>query len=121
MVAALRHHIHSLHRNLLALLDSSSGVLLVGMHGGVIYNKVNEPIPRGYDVVTEFKTGNWLIRRGEAESYRSRPSIPKDSCIEVPKTVNFQGMTYKVDEIEKNAFADHAVLKWLVFPDTQFM
>ena len=44
----------------------------------------------------------------------------KDSCIEVPKTVTYQGMTYKVDEIEKNAFARHAVLKWLVFPDTRF-
>ena len=84
-----------------------------------IYNKVNQP-ERIYDVVTQFRAGNFLCTSWGGGVVSVKAINQKDSCIEVPKTVTYQGMTYKVDEIEKNAFARHAVLKWLVFPDTRF-
>lgn len=107
-VAALRHHILFLHRSLLA----------VGIAGGAIYNKVNQP-ETIYDVVSQFKVGNFLCTSWGGGVVSVKAINQKDSCIEVPKTVTYQGMTYKVDEIEKEAFAHHQVLKRLVFPDTR--
>ena len=117
-VAALRRHILLLHHSLLALWIVLS-LLLVGAVGGAIYNKVNQP-ERIYDVVNQFRAGNFLCTSWGGGVVSVRAINQKDSCIEVPKTVTYQGMTYKVDEIEKNAFARHAVLKWLVFPDIRF-
>ena len=117
-VAALRRHILMLHHSLLALWIVLS-LLLVGAVGGAIYNKVNQP-ERIYDVVNQFRAGNFLCTSWGGGVVSVKAINQKDSCIEVPKTVTYQGMTYKVDEIEKNAFARHAVLKWLVFPDTRF-
>ena len=117
-VAALRHHILFLHRSLMAFWIVL-GLLLVGIAGGAIYNKVNQP-DTIYDVVSQFKVGNFLCTSWGGGVVSVKAINQKDSCIEVPKTVTYQGMTYKVDEIEKNAFARHAVLKWLVFPDTRF-
>ena len=117
-MTAMRQHIHSLHRNLLAFWISS-GILAACTTGVVIYNKVNEP-PRGYDVVAEFKVGNLAYKSWGGGVVSVRAANSKDSCIEVPKTVNFQGMTYKIDEIEKKAFANQPDLRKLVFPDTKF-
>lgn len=117
-MTAMRQHIHSLHRNLLAFWISS-GILAACTTGVVIYNKVNEP-PRGYDVVAEFKVGNLAYKSWGGGVVSVKAANSKDSCIEVPKTVNFQGMTYKIDEIEKKAFADQPDLRKLVFPDTKF-
>lgn len=116
-VAALRNHILFLHRSLLALWIVL-GVLLVGIAGGAIYNKVNQP-ETIYDVVSQFKVGNFLCTSWGGGVVSVKAINQKDSCIEVPKTVTYQGMTYKVDEIEKEAFAHHQVLKRLVFPDTR--
>ena len=117
-MTAMRQHIRSLHNNLLAFWISS-GILAACTTGVVIYNKVNEP-PRGYDVVAEFKVGNLAYKSWGGGVVSVRAANSKDSCIEVPKTVNFQGMTYKIDEIEKKAFADQPDLRKLVFPDTKF-
>lgn len=117
-MTAMRQHIHSLHRNLLAFWIAS-GMFVAGTSGVLIYNKVNEP-PRGYDVVAEFKVGNLSYKSWGGGVVSVRAANSKDSCIEVPKTVNFQGMTYKIDEIEKKAFADQPDLRKLVFPDTKF-
>lgn len=117
-VAALRRHILMLHHSLLALWIVLS-LLLVGAVGGAIYNKVNQP-EHIYDVVTQFRAGNFLCTSWGGGVVSVKAINQKDSCIEVPKTVTYQGMTYKVDEIEKNAFARHAVLKWLVFPNARF-
>ena len=116
-VAAMRHHILMLHRSLLALWTMLI-LLVVGSIGSAIYNKVNQP-DTIYDVVTQFKAGNFLCTSWGGGVVSVKAINQQDSCIEVPRTVNYQGITYKVDEIEKNAFARHAVLKWLVFPDTQ--
>ena len=72
------------------------------------------------DVVAEFKIGNLAYKSWGGGVVSVRAANSKDSCIEVPKTVNFQGMTYKIDEIEKKAFADQPNLRKLVFPDTKF-
>lgn len=117
-MTAMRQHIHSLHRNLLAFWIAS-GMLAVSTAGVLIYNKVNKP-PRGYDVVAEFMVGNLAYKSWGGGVVSVRAANSKDSCIEVPKTVNFQGMTYKIDEIEKKAFADQPDLRKLVFPDTKF-
>ena len=116
-VAALRRHILMLHHSLLVLWIVLS-LLLVGAVGGAIYNKVNQP-ERIYDVVTQFRAGNFLCTSWGGGVVSVKAINQKDSCIEVPKTVTYQGMTYKVDEIEKEAFAHHQVLKRLVFPDTR--
>ena len=57
-VAALRHHILFLHRSLMALWIVL-GLLLVGIAGGAIYNKVNQP-DTIYDVLSPFKVGHFL-------------------------------------------------------------
>ena len=116
-VAALRRHILMLHHSLLALWIVLA-LLLVGAVGGAIYNKVNQP-ERIYDVVTQFRAGNFLCTSWGGGVVSVKAINQKDSCIEVPKTVTYQGMTYKVDEIQKEAFAHHQVLKRLVFPDTR--
>lgn len=116
-VAALRHHILMVHRSLLVLWTMLV-LLVVGSMGGAIYNKVNQP-DTIYDVVTQFKAGNFLCTSWGGGVVSVKAINQKDSCIEVPKTVTYQGMTYKVDEIEKEAFAHHQVLKRLVFPDTR--
>lgn len=116
-VAAMRHHILMVHRSLLVLWTMLV-LLVVGFMGGAIYNKVNQP-DTIYDVVTQFKAGNFLCTSWGGGVVSVKAINQKDSCIEVPKTVTYQGMTYKVDEIEKEAFARHQVLKCLVFPDTR--
>lgn len=116
-VAAMRHHILMVHRSLLVLWTMLV-LLVVGSIGGAIYNKVNQP-DTIYDVVTQFKAGNFLCTSWGGGVVSVKAINQKDSCIEVPKTVTYQGMTYKVDEIEKEAFAHHQVLKRLVFPDTR--
>lgn len=116
-VAAMRHHILMVHRSLLVLWTMLV-LLVVGFMGGAIYNKVNQP-DTIYDVVTQFKAGNFLCTSWGGGVVSVKAINQKDSCIEVPKTVTYQGMTYKVDEIEKEAFAYHQVLKRLVFPDTR--
>ena len=116
-VAAMRHHILMVHRSLLVLWTMLV-LLMVGSIGGAIYNKVNQP-DTIYDVVTQFKAGNFLCTSWGGGVVSVKAINQKDSCIEVPRTVNYQGMTYKVDEIEKNAFARHQVLKRLVLPDTR--
>lgn len=116
-VAAMRHHILMVHRSLLVLWTMLV-LLVVGFMGGAIYNKVNQP-DTIYDVVTQFKAGNFLCTSWGGGVVSVKAINQKDSCIEVPKTVTYQGMTYKVDEIEKEAFAHHQVLKRLVFPDTR--
>lgn len=117
-VGVMRQRIHQLHRGLLALWIAL--VLLVGGSLGVaIYNKVNQPVT-GYDVVAEFKVGNLAYTSWGGGMVTVRAANSKDSCVEIPKTVNYQGMTYKVDEIEKEAFANQPNLRKLVFPDTEF-
>lgn len=116
-VAAMRHHILMVHRSLLVLWTMLV-LLVVGSMGGAIYNKVNQP-DTIYDVVTQFKAGNFLCTSWGGGVVSVKAINQKDSCIEVPKTVTYQGVTYKVDEIEKEAFAHHQVLKRLVFPDTR--
>lgn len=117
-VSAMRLRIHRLHRGLL-MFSLAVCLLLVGSIGGLIYNKVSQPAT-GYDVVAEFKVGNLAYTSWGGGVVSVKAANLRDSCIEVPKAVNYQGMTYKVDEIEKEAFAHQPNLKKLVFPDTQF-
>ena len=69
--------------------------------------------------VAEFKVGNLSYKSWEWWVVSVRAANSKDSCIEVPKTVNYQGMTYKIDEIEKKAFANQPDLRKLGVPGYQ--
>lgn len=117
-IAALRQRVHRLHRALLVLWLALC-LLVIGSLGAFIYNKVFQPAT-GYDVVAEFEVGNLAYTSWGGGVVSVKAANSRDSCIEIPKTVNYQGMTYKVDEIEKEAFAHQPNLKKLVFPDTQF-
>lgn len=77
-VAALRRHILMLHHSLLALWIVLS-LLLVGAVGGAIYNKVNQP-ERIYDVVTQFRAGNFLCTSwGGGEGYQPKGFLHRGS------------------------------------------
>lgn len=117
-VGSMRQRIHYLHRGLLTLWVAL-GLSLGGSLCAAIYNKVKQPAT-GYDVVAEFKSGNLAYTSWGGGVVSVKAANSKDSCVEIPKTVNFQGMTYKVDEIEREAFANQPNLKKLVFPDTEF-
>ena len=41
----------------------------------------------------------------------------RDSVIEIPATVKYLGMDYRIDELEDSAFAAHPFLKRVVMPD----
>ncbi len=117
-VSALRQRIRSLHRRLLAG-SLVLGMLTLGCAGVAIYNKVCQPSAI-YDVVATFRVGNLQYTSWGGGMVTVKAFNDNDSCIEVPASVNYQGMTYKVDEIEKEAFAHHRRLKRLVLPDTDF-
>lgn len=117
-IGALRQRIRSLHRRLLAG-SLALGVLVLGCASVAIYNKVYQPSTI-YDVVATFRVGNLEYTSWGGGMVTVKAVNDKDSCIEVPATVNYQGMTYKVDEIEKEAFAHHRRLKRLVLPNTEF-
>ena len=85
----------------------------------VIYNKVCRPATI-YDVVAEFKVGNLEYTSWGGGMVSVRAANQRDSCIEIPASVKYQGMTYKVDEIEEKAFAHYPRLRQLVLPNTEF-
>lgn len=111
-------HQRFLHRLLLAI-SVLFVLLVVGSVGGVIYNKVCQPRTI-YDVVTDFKVGNLEYKSWGGGMVSVKAANEQDSCIEIPVMVNYQGMNYKVDEIEDKAFAHHRRLKRLVLPNTEF-
>lgn len=114
-VASLRQHIRSCHRRLLATVCLVLLALLATC-GAIIYNKVKKP-PTMYDVVTEFQIGNLLYKSWGGGLVTVSAANDKDSCIEIPNTVSYQGVSYKVDEVEDSAFAQKCQLVRVVLPD----
>ncbi len=114
-VHALRIRILSLHRHL-TVLPCLLVLFTVGAIGGIVYNKVVAPKVM-YDVVTQFTIGNLEYKSWGGGLVTVCAANEKDSVIEIPATVNYQGMTYRVDELEDSAFADYPQLKRVVLPD----
>lgn len=117
-VTDLRQHLRALHRRM--VVASVFLVMLVVVCASVaIYNKVYSPATI-YDVVADFKVGNLEYKSWGGGMVSVKAANQQDSCIEIPASVNYQGMTYKVDEIEEKAFAHYPQLRQLVLPDTEF-
>lgn len=114
-VEALRLRVQSLHRLLMASCCLLA-VLLLGSASVAIYNKVIKP-KQIYDVVAQFVIGNLEFKSWGGGLVTVRAANAKDSCIEIPASVNYQGLTYQVDEVEDSAFVACPVLRLVVFPD----
>ena len=108
-------HVQSLHRRLIAL-NCLLAFLVLGTSGIVLYNKVVKPKIL-YDVVTKFTVGNLVYKSWGGGLVTVSAANDRDSVIEIPATVNYQGMNYRVDELEDSAFAGHPFLKRVVMPD----
>lgn len=114
-VEALCLRIQSLHRRFVASSCLLAFLLLV-FAGVTIYNKVVSP-KQIYDVVAQFVLGNLEFKSWGGGLVTVRAANDKDSCIEIPASVNYQGLTYLVDEVEDSAFAACPVLRQVVLPD----
>ena len=114
-VLALRMHIQSLHRRLIAL-NCLLAFLVLGTSGIVLYNKVVKPEIL-YDVVAQFTVGNLVYKSWGGGLVTVSAANDRDSVIEIPATVKYKGMDYRIDELEDSAFAAHPFLKRVVMPD----
>lgn len=114
-VNALFASIRSFRHRLVAL-SALLSVLLLGILSVIVYHKVLEPKVM-YDVVTQFTIGNLQYKSWGGGLVTVSAANARDSVIEIPSTVNYQGMTYRVDEVEDSAFADYPSLRRIMFPD----
>ncbi len=114
-VHTLRMRIQQFHRSLVAL-SCLLAFFTIGMTGSIPYYQ--ELMPRVmYDVVTRFTIGNLEYKSWGGGLVAVSAANEKDSVIEIPATVAYQGMTYRVDEVEDSAFANHPSLRRVVLPD----
>lgn len=114
-VHALRMRIRLLHRHLI-IFNCLLAFLTMGILGGILYNKVVKPRVM-YDVVVQFTIGNLEYKSWGGGLVTVAAANERDSIIEIPATVNYQGMTYRVDEVEDSAFANHRLLRRVMLPD----
>lgn len=114
-VHALRMAIQSLHHWMVAAF-SILVFLLLGVAGGIIYNKVMKP-QQMYDVVAQFTIGNLEFKSWGGGLVTVRAANDRDVCVEIPATASYRGVTYRVDEVEDSAFADCEMLRQVVLPD----
>ena len=91
-------------------------MLVVCTLGVVGYNKMKSP-DTVYDAVAHFHVGNLVYTSWGGGVVSVKAANDKDSCIEIPASVTYRGVSYQVDEVEDSAFASHKILRWLVFPD----
>ncbi len=70
-----------------------------------------------YDVVAQFTVGNLVYKSWGGGLVTVSAANDRDSVIEIPVTVKYQGVSYRVDELEDSAFAVHPFLKRVVMPD----
>ena len=114
-VHALRMHIQSYQHRLITMVCIFV-FLLLGASGVAIYNKVTKPAEL-YDVVAHFTIGNLEYKSWGGGLVTVCAANERDSVIEIPLMVNYQGMNYRVDEIEDSAFAAHPLLRRMMLPD----
>lgn len=70
-----------------------------------------------YDVVAQFTVGNLVYKSWGGGLVTVSAANDRDSVIEIPATVKYKGMDYRIDELEDSAFAAHPFLKRVVMPD----
>ncbi len=115
-VTEMIRHTRLVHRS--CILSCILGVVLAcgGLAGATIYNKVAKPTQM-YDVVAQFTVGNLEYKSWGGGLVTVCAANDKDSVVEIPSSVNYMGVTYRVDEVEDSAFADYPQLKHVVLPD----
>ena len=69
-----------------------------------------------YDIVADFKVGNLRCTSWGGGLVSIKSAYDKDSCVEIPSTVTYEGMTYKIDEITFDAFRNYHKLRSAAFP-----
>lgn len=114
-VHSLRMRIWSFQHRLVTMVWITFFLVLVAS-GVAIYNKVTKPAEL-YDVVAHFTVGNLEYKSWGGGLVTVCAANGKDSVIEIPLSVNYQGMSYRVDEIEDSAFAALPQLRRIMFPD----
>ena len=114
-VYALRSRILSLRHRLIAF-NCLVAFLVLGVFGIILYNKVVKPKIL-YDVVAQFTVGNLVYKSWGGGLVTVSAANDRDSVIEIPATVKYLGMDYRIDELEDSAFAAHPFLKRVVMPD----
>lgn len=114
-VHSLRQHLRCYHRRLVTGVALMS-LLIVAALGAVIYNKVYRS-SIGYDKVVEFQLGNLHYVSWGGGLLSVSAANDKDSCIEVPASVYYQGIHYMVDEVGDSAFANLPSLRHVMLPN----
>ncbi len=110
-VLSMKSHILSLHR-LMVTASLLFVFLVVCASGAWFYSK--EIV---YDVVNTFTIGNLEYKSWGGGLVTVCAANDRDSVIEIPTTVKYLGVSYRVDEVEDSAFAGHRRLKQVVLPD----
>lgn len=113
-IASVRKGIIGLRRRLCLVCTL---VLMLVVSGGAFlaYQKWHEP-RQTYDVVADFKVGYLQYQSWGGGLVTVRSTEDVDSCVEIPATVTYQGISYKVSEITLKAFVNHRHLRRVVFP-----
>lgn len=114
-VADLCHRVRFLHRSFI-LLWVFVGALGCGASAGAIYNKVVGSV-NVYGIVAQFTVGNLEFKSWGGGLVTVAAANEKDSVVEIPTSVVYQGVTYRVDELEDSAFANYPKLKRVILPD----
>ncbi len=68
-------------------------------------------------MVAQFTVGNLVYKSWGGGLVTVSAANDRDSVIEIPATVKYQGVSYRVDELEDSAFAAHPFLKRVVMPN----
>ena len=114
-VHTMRTHVRSLYHRLVACACFFF-LLVLGVTGAAIYNKVVQP-KQLYDVVARFTVGNLEYKSWGGGLVTVCAANDNDSCVEIPTSVSYRGVTYRVDEVEDSAFAACPMLRHVVLPD----
>lgn len=115
-VADLSRRVRSVHRSCILLWIFLTALICGGFAGATTYNKVASS-DQTYDVVAKFTVGNLEFKSWGGGLVTVCAANVKDSVVEIPGSVNYQGVSYRVDELEDSAFADYPQLKRVVLPD----
>lgn len=109
-IAQLRRCVRAFRRRLVV------GLLLLSCIVGAVCHKAKTP-DTVYGVVTRFYVGNLEFASWGGGLVTVKAANDKDSCIEIPSHVTYQGVKYQVDEVPDSAFACHRSLIQVVLPD----
>lgn len=116
-VTSLRRDFYRVRRfHRFACILSLVCVLLLGV--GFAYHEWGGP-RQTYDVVTDFKMGFLRFQSWGGGFVTVQGIEDVDSCVEIPRTVTNEGVTYLVSEVTFRAFKNYKGLHRVVFPNEE--